>query len=128
MPAIAEMYQTSADVPSQGPDIFLDPSALDLLTGDATVLTRFLQFMSQDIVAEHIPASKIEIRGSADPEDDTSQILVRVWIHGYGDSEIRQYHHDLGGRLDSWVARLPEAYKQYFYSRISYQIRRETSA
>ncbi len=128
MPATAERHQAWADVPSQGPSVFFDPSALDLLTGDATVLTRFLQFMSQDIVAEHIPASKIEIRGSADPEDDTHQILVRVWVREYSDSEIRRYHHDLGGRIDKWAEHLPEAYKQHFFSRISFQVWRDADA
>ena len=126
MPATAERHQASADVPSQGPSVFFDPSALDLLRGDATVLTRFLQFVSQDAAEEHIFASKIEIRGSADPEDNTSQILVRVWMQG-SDSEIRQYHHDLGGRADRWAAQLPEAYKQYFHAHLSFQIRREAN-
>jgi hypothetical protein len=127
MPATAERHQASADIPSPGPSVFFDPSALDLVSGDATVLTRFIQFVSQDVTEEHIPANKIEVRGSADPEDDTNQILVRVWMRG-SDSEIRQYHHDLGGRVDKWTAHLPEDYKRYFHSRISFQIRREASA
>ena len=116
------------DTPTEGPSIFFDASALSLLRGDVTVLTRFLQFMSQDVLQEHIPASKIEVRGSVDPEDDTSQILVRVWIRELSDSDIRRYYHDFGGRVDNWTAYLPEEQKLYFFSRISFQARRDTDA
>ncbi len=77
MPSVLapEKPLSNGDTLAEGPSVFLDSSALNLLRGDVTVLTRFLQFMSQDVLQEHIPASKIEIRGSVDPEDDTSQIL-----------------------------------------------------
>lgn len=126
--AIPETYPTAVDAPREGPSIFLDPSALSLLTGDVTVLARFIQFISQDVLQEHIPASKIEIRGSVDPEDDTNQIIVRVWIRGLSDSEIRRYYHDFGGRVDSWTKHLPEAQRRHFHSRISFQARREADA
>lgn len=126
MPAIAEMPR-SADAPTEEPSVFFDPSALDLLTGDATVLTRFIQLVSRDVAAKHVAVSRIEVRGSADPEDDTRQVLVRVWMQG-SDNELRQYHHDLGGRVDKWAAHLPEKYKQHFFSHISYQVRREPNA
>jgi hypothetical protein len=113
---------------TEGPNIFLDPSALTLLPKDVTVLARFVQFVSRDVLQEHIPADRIEIRGSVDPEDDTSQIVVRVWIGDLSDSEIRRYHHDLGGRVDSWAACLPEAQRLHFFSRISFQTRREADA
>ncbi len=125
---VPEKYQSGVDAPAEGPSIFLDPSALSLLRGDVTVLARFVHFLSQDILQEHIPASKIEIRGSVDPEDDTSQIMVRVWVRGLSDSEIRRYYHDLGERVDRWAARLPEAQRQHFLSRISFQARREADA
>lgn len=130
MPAIAvpEKDHLDRDASAEGPNIFLDPSALTLLSGDVTVLARFVQFVSRDILQEQIPANKIEIRGSVDPEDDTSQIVVRVWIRGLSDSEIRHYYHDLGGRVDSWAARLPEAQRLHFFARISFQARREADA
>lgn len=129
MPAVAapETRPSDVDALTEGPSVFLDPSALRLLTGDATVLTRFLQFVSQDL-QERLPASRIEIRGSNDLEDDTSQILVRVWIRGLSDSEVRQYYSDLGGRVDGWALRLTEAQRLYFHSRISLQARREADA
>lgn len=125
---IPETYQSGVDAPTEGPSIFLDPSALSLLRGDVTVLARFIQFMSQDVLQEQIPASKIEIRGSVDPEDDTSQIVVRVWIRGLSNSEIRRYHHELGERVDSWTNYLSEAQRLHFISRISFQARREADA
>lgn len=130
MPTIAvpEKAHFGRDASAEGPNIFLDPSALPLLPGDVTVLARFVQFVSRDVLQEQIPASRIEIRGSVDPEDDTSQIVVRVWIRDLSDSEIRHSHHDLGGRVDSWAARLPEAQRLYFLSRISFQTRREADA
>ena len=130
MPAVLapEKPQSQAEAPAEGPSIFLDPSALSLLSGDVTVLARFVQFMSRDVLQERIPASKIEIRGSVDLEDDTSQIVVRVWIRGLSESEIRRYCHDLGERVDNWTTHLPETQRQYFFSRISFQARREADA
>lgn len=129
MPSVQapEKYQTDV-LTAEGPSIFLDPSALSLLTGDVTVLTRFVQFVRRDVLREHVPASKIEIRGSIDPEDETSQIVVRVWVRGLADAEVRRYHSDLGGRVDRWTARLPEAQRLHFISRISLQARREADA
>ncbi len=129
MPSVLapEKYQPDL-VTAEGPSIFLDPSALSLLPGDVTVLTQFVQFVRRDVRREHVPASKIEIRGSVDPEDETSQIVVRVWIRGLADGEIRRYHSALGGRVDRWTACLPEAQKLHFISRISFQARRDADA
>jgi len=129
MPSVRAPEQYQPDVViAEGPSIFLDPSALGFLTGDVTVLARFVQFVRRDSFREHVPASRIEIRGSVDPEDETSQIVVRVWVRGLGDAEIRRYHSDLGARVDRWAARLPEAQRLHFISRISLQARREADA
>ena len=125
---VPEQGQSDVNTSREGPSIFLDASALHLLPGDVTVLTRFVQFLRQDVLQEHIPASKIEIRGSLDPEDETSQIVVRVWIHGLDEGEIRRYYHALGERVDNWSARLPEAQRQQFISRMSFQARRDADA
>ena len=116
------------DALTRGPSIILDPSALGLLSGDVSVLAHFLQFVRRDVLQEHVPATRIEVRGSVDPEDDTSQIIVRVWMRGMADGEIRGYHHALGGRADDWAAGLPDAQKLFFVSRISFQARREADA
>ena len=123
-----EDIRSDADAFTEGPSVLLDPSALSLLPGDVTVLTQFVQFIRRDVFQEHIPASKIEIRGSIDPEDDTSQIVVRVWIRGLADSEIRRLYHEMGERVDSWTAHLPESQRLHFFSRLSFQARREASA
>ncbi len=130
MPSVVapEDIRSDADAFMEGPSVFLDPSALSLLPGDVTVLTQFVQFVRRDVLHEQIPASRIEIRGSVDPEDDTSQIVVRVWIRGLADGEVRRYHYDLGERVDNWTAHLPEAQRLHFISRISFQARRETNA
>ena len=130
MPSVLapEDIRSDADTFSEGPSVLLDPSALSLLPGDVTVLTQFVQFIRRDVLQEHIPASRIEIRGSVDPEDDTSQIVVRVWIRGLADGEIRRYHYDLGERVDDWTAHLSEAQRQHFIARISFQARREADA
>jgi hypothetical protein len=117
-----------ADASLEEPSIFVDPSALSLLPGDMTVLVRFIEFVRSDVLQEHIPTRRIEVRGSVDPEDDTSQIVVRVWIRGLADTEIRRYYQELGGRVDSWTAHLPEAQRQQFVSRLSFQARREADA
>ena len=70
----------------------------------------------------------MEIRGSADPEDDTSQIVVRLWMRGISEDEMRQYYQDLGARVDRWTAHLSEAQRLYFVSRVSFQARREADA
>ena len=130
MPSVLapKKFQPDVDASTGGPSIFLDPSALSLLSGDVTVLTQFVQFIRRDVLQEHIPASKIEIRGSVDPEDDTSQIVVRVWIRGLADSEIQRLYHEMGERVDSWTAHLPEAQRLHFISRLSFQARRELDA
>ncbi len=113
---------------TEGPRILLDPSALPLLPGDITMLTQFLQFAIQDVLQEHIPAVKIEIRGSVDPEDDTRQLLVRLWIRGLTNNEIRHYYQEFGTRVDTWAASLPEAQRLELLTRISFQARREANA
>ena len=129
MPLVLAPQDPQPDLVSvEGPSILFDPSAFSALSGDVTVLTSFIQFIRRDNLREHIPASKIEIRGSVDLEDDTSQIVVRVWIRGLTDSEIRRYHSDLGERVDSWTAHLSEAQRLHFISHISFQARREADA
>ena len=93
-----------------------------------TVLTRFIQFIRQDVLHEQIQVSKIEIRGSVDPEDDTGQIVVRVWIRGLADGEIRRYYNELGMRVDAWTPHLSEAQWLHFLSHMSFQARREPDA
>ena len=130
MPAIAVPARDyfSRDVFAEGPTIFLDPSAQTLLSGDVTVLAHFIQFMSRDVLQQRIPASKIEIRGSVDPEDDTRQLIVRLWIHSLPSSEIRRYYQDFGDRVDQWAAGLPEEQRLDFLTHISFQARREADA
>ena len=110
------------------PRLLVDPSALSLLSGDVSVLARFLQFVRRDVLQEHIPVSRIEIRGSADPEDDTSQIVIRLWLRGISENEMRRYYQDLGARVDRWTGRLSETQRLYFVSRLSFQVRREADA
>lgn len=124
----ADFRQTKAqkvNAPTVGPSLFLDPSATLLLTGDFTVLARFIHFLSHDVVHWNIPASKIEIRGSVDPEDDTSQIIVRLWIRELSNGEIRDYYSAFGSRVDAWMKHLPEEQRGYLVSKISFQARRE---
>lgn len=127
MPSASAFHesQVTAAASAEGPSLFVDPSALNLLPGDISVLARFLQFVQRDVLQEHVPVSRMEIRGSADPEDDTSQIVVRLWIRGISENEIRQYYLDLGARVDRWTAHLSEAQRLYFFSRLSFQARRE---
>ena len=130
MPAVLdpEKYPADVDEAIEGPSIFLDPSAFSLLPGDVTVLTQFLQLIRRDVLREQIPATRIEIRGSVDPEDDTGQITVRVWVRGLAEVEIRRYYHALGERIDRWTAQMPEAQRLYFLSRLSFQVRRDADA
>jgi len=115
-------------LPIVGPSLFVDTSASHLLMGDITVLARFIRLLTSDVLDEHVPASRIEIRGSFDPEDDTSQVIVRLWIRELSNSEIRSYYSDFGGRVDAWMKRLTEEQRSYFVSNISFQARREADA
>ena len=107
-------------------NITIDPSAVSLLSGDITVLVRFLEFVSRDIVQEGISVREIEVRGSTDPEDDTTQIVVRLWVRATTETEVRQYYQALGTRIDQWAKHLSEAQRLYFVSRLSLQVRRAT--
>ncbi len=72
------------------------------------LLTRFMEFVGQDVLQQGVAASRIEVRDSFDPEDDTTQSVVHLWVRGMTDTEIRRYHQELGARADHWAARLSE--------------------
>jgi hypothetical protein len=100
-PSIAE---TLAPLDGTGPEVFFDASALPFLAGSVTVFHRFLTLLTQDVQREQLSAAKIEVRGTVDPEEDTSQILVR-WMTGLSDEQ-----------------------REFFAAKISFQVRRVVNA
>ncbi len=111
------------------PEIPVDYSGLPVLTGDATgLLHEFLALLSRDVQQGRLPDAWIEVRGTTDPEDDTTQILVRLWTKGLSDRDARQYQNVFGLRVDDWTRSLSEDQKRLFSQKISFQTRRTADA
>jgi hypothetical protein len=111
------------------PDIPVDYSALPILAGDViSLLNEFLALLMRDIQQRHLPAARIEVRGTNDPEDDSTQVLVRLWAYGLSHQELRQYRGEFGHRVDDWMQALTEDRKSRFAENISFQARRAADA
>ncbi len=124
MPPLIAMPSTTVS-----PTIPVDFSRLPVLAGNVTgLLQEFLTLLTHDIQQNHLSAARIEVRGTADPEEDTTQVLVRLWAHGLSESETRQYQREFGHRVDGWVRRLSEDQKGLFAEKISFQARRAVDA
>lgn len=107
------------------PEVAVDSSALPLVAGDVgLLLNEFLALLARDVQQRNLPTTRIEVRGTSDPEDDTTQVLVRLWARGLSDREARQYQHAFGLRVDDWVRSLSEDRKSLFAEKISFQARR----
>jgi len=109
-------------------EVFYDPSVLPLLGGHETLLEHFLTLLAQDVQQERLPVTRIEVRGTNDAEDDTSQILVRLWLNRLSDQEIRDYYRSFGRRVDDWARQLSDEQRQFFMTRVSFQARRAVNA
>ena len=104
-------------------------SGLPVLAGNAAeLLQEFLTLLTRDIQQNHLSAARIEVRGTADPEDDSTQVLVRLWARGLSEMDIRQYQREFGDRMDDWVRSLSEDQKVLFAEKISFQARRAADA
>lgn len=108
--------------------MFFDPSVLPFLAGRVTVLHRFLTLLTQNVQREQLPAARIEVRGTVDPEEDTTQVLVRLWLSHLSDREIREYHRAFGQQVDEWMVSLSDEQREFFTAKISFQIRRGVDA
>ena len=108
-----------------GPEVFFDPSVFPLLGGRMTVLQRFLTLLTQDVEQAHLEPARIEVRGTTDPEENTSQVLVRLWLGGRSEQEVREYYHAFGRRVDEWAHRLNDEQRELFMTKISFQARRD---
>lgn len=113
---------------ADGAEVFFDPSVLPLVAGGAAVFEDFLTLLTQDVQREHLPVAQIEVRGTSDPEEETSQILVRLWLNRLSDQEIRDYYRSFGRRVDDWARQLSDEQRQFFMTRVSFQARRAVNA
>ena len=110
-------------------EIPVDFTALPAVSGDVRLLlNEFLALLARDIQQQSLPMGKIEVRGTSDPEDDTTQVLVRLWAVGLSDREARQYQGAFGSRVDEWVRSLSEDRKSLFAEKISFHVRRDMNA
>lgn len=111
------------------PEVAVDSSALPLVAGDVgLLLNEFLALLARDVQQQNLPAARIEVRSTADPEDDTTQVLVRLWTNGLSDYEARQYQRAFGLHVDGWVQGLSEDRKSLFAEKISFQARQAADA
>lgn len=119
----------TAPAPLSPLEVLVDSSALPAVSGDVRLLlNEFLALLARDIQQQNLPTGKIEVRGTADPEDDTTQVLVRLWAVGLSDREARQYQSAFGSRVDVWVQSLSEDRKSLFAEKISFHVRRDMNA
>lgn len=119
----------TAPAPLSPLEVLVDSSALPAVSGDVRLLlNEFLALLARDIQQQNLPMGKIEVRGTADPEDDTTQVLVRLWAVGLSDREARQYQSAFGSRVDVWVQSLSEDRKSLFAEKISFHVRRDMNA
>lgn len=108
-----------------GPEVFFDPSVFPLLGGRVTVFQRFLTLLTQDVAQAHLEPARIEVRGTSDPEENTSQVLVRLWLGGRSEQEVREYYRAFGRRVDEWARHLSDDQRELFMTKISFQARRD---
>ena len=120
MPALV-----TAPAPLSPPEVLVDSSALPAVSGDVRLLlNEFLALLARDIQQQNFPIGRVEVRGTSDPEDDITQVLVRLWAVGVSDREARQYQGAFGSRVDEWVRSLSEDRKSLFAEKISFHMRR----
>ena len=106
------------------PNVRVDSSALPTVAENVRLLLdEFLALLTRDVQQQNVPDAGIEVRGTSDPEDETTQILVRLWINGPSDRAPRQYQREFGSRVDEWVRRLSEDRRSLFPEKISFQAR-----
>jgi hypothetical protein len=101
-----------------------DASSNGVLTDDLRdVLDGFVRYIRKDAVDNSIGLDHIEIRGLIDPEDDTTQVIVRAWTIGMGRAATQQYFYDTCGRMGEWLSALDKTHKDLFELKFILQTR-----
>ena len=107
----------------------MDMSALPQLTGNVrAALDWFLGLLNAEVQRNAIPFQSIEVRGTTDPEDGTSQVLVRLWVHEMSEAETRQFYCEFGSIVDQQIQTLSPVLREALAATISFQARRVSDA
>lgn len=95
---------------------------------ERTILEDFLTLLTQDVEREGLPAAHVEVRGASDPEEDTNQIFVRLWLNRMSDQDMRDYYRDFGRRVDDWAKQWNTEQRKFFMAKISFQVRQSADS
>ena len=112
-------------LPHTRPPASYDPSVAPYLTGPLTaLLDGFLNTLTRTPQAT---VSRTEIRSFKDPEEDTTQIVVRQWVD-LSPAEALEHLAAVGQQVEAWMETLSPADKALFVDRIAFQLRRDSHA
>jgi len=98
-----------------------DTSASPFLTAPLrALLDDFLSLLQR---AAYAPIVRTEVRGFRDPEEDTSQIIVRQWV-ALPAAEVPASLEKMGVKVEAWMDTLAPEAKTLFLEQITFQLRR----
>jgi hypothetical protein len=110
------------------PEVDIHESARPLMTPEVVdVLAEFVDLFIEDAHSKGVVIDKLEVRGTFDPEDDTSLILTRLWTRNLTWEQAREYYCAFGDRAQAWFDALDESRQETFIANVSFQVRSITN-
>lgn len=118
-------WGTEQHIPSVQPQVIIHPSARSLLTDRMeAALLRLIPLLESEARRSFVPVTKIEVTGFVDPEEDTDEVVVTVWVK-LSPPEALNYWDKLGGSVELWTDYLPADLAEVAEERLAIEVRPE---
>jgi hypothetical protein len=109
-----------------GPEIVFHPSAYSILEEQSIgkMLEPILNLLKLEAHKYNLEASKIEISGFIDPEENAQKLVVTQWL-GVGADIALDYWEKLGAAFESWISDLNEETNKILSEKVAVEVRWE---
>lgn len=108
--------------------VTVHPTAEPLTVNHQDILIPFLTILGDHVSSAHITGSRVELRGIFDPEDDSTQLFVRLWVTKLSNDAVQRFHKTFGHIIDRWTGSLASPQRDEFLSKITFQVRSNRNA
>ncbi len=85
---------------------------------------RLIPLLESEARRSFVPVTKIEVTGFVDPEEDTDEVVVTVWVK-LSPPEALNYWDKLGGSVELWTDYLPADLAEVAEERLAIEVRPE---
>ncbi|MGH7204580.1 MAG: hypothetical protein ACREI2_00065 [Nitrospiraceae bacterium] len=118
---------TAPDIPHIEPQIIVNPSARPFISDKVQdVINRLLPVLADTARRHYVFATKIELSGFVDPEEDAREVVITQWVKLSPQAAL-DYWDQLGRVLEFSSDSLPEELKTLADERLAIEVRWEAN-